>query len=132
MRTGLRALAASVAAALVLASPSQAAEAGNVLYKGMTLIDGAGAAPQPDMAIITEGERIAMVFPAQRLEIMRLRPMPVVEAKGLSAIPTPGSGGRIAEGEVADITFLRADPSKDKSALKQIAFTVRRGVRSAP
>lgn len=133
-----------------------AEEAKPVLYKGMTLIDGSGAPPRLDMAIITQGERIVLVFPAKQLEIMKLTPMDVVEAGGLSALPGPvlpaedvnagiargrtpkqavldALGGRcIRAGVVADILFLRGNPIEDREALGRVAFTVRRGIRSTP
>lgn len=124
-----------------------------MLYKGMTLIDGSGAAPRPDMALILEGERIAMVFPAKQLEIMKLARMEVIDAVGLTALPGPlaaeeaearvrsgeplkkaviaALGGRCIRGGVlADLVFLKGDPLVDAAALRRVAFTVQRGVRS--
>jgi imidazolonepropionase-like amidohydrolase len=50
--------------ALLLAAPAFAQPAENTaIYSGLTLIDGTGAAPTPNMAIVTRGERIEAVVP---------------------------------------------------------------------
>ncbi|HWA92292.1 MAG TPA: amidohydrolase family protein [Rhizomicrobium sp.] len=54
-----RASSALALAALLAAGAAQA-----TTYNHVTLIDGTGAAPKPDMAIVVEGERIAAIVPA--------------------------------------------------------------------
>lgn len=55
-----------VAAALLCAA---SAGAGNqVVYRGVTLIDGTSAAPRTNMAIVVEGERIKAVVPAAQFK----------------------------------------------------------------
>lgn len=119
----------------------------------MTLIDASGPVPRPDMAIITDGERIAMVFPAKQLEVIKLARMEVVDAAGLTVLPGVSLdaeavqaalkrgaamaealqsvlGGRcIRGGALADLIFVRGNPLKHPAALRQVAFVVRRGVR---
>jgi len=58
---------------------------GHVLYRGATLIDGTGAAARPNMAILTDGERIERVAP-----VAELTPPPntkVVDVSGLYVTP---------------------------------------------
>jgi len=62
-----------------------AAEPGRILYRGATLIDGTGAPARPNMAILTNGERIERVAPASELT-----PPPdakVVDVSGLYVTP---------------------------------------------
>jgi imidazolonepropionase-like amidohydrolase len=74
-----------LALALGLAGAAHAAEPGRVLYRGATLIDGTGGAARPNMAILTQGERIEAVRPVAEL------PAPanakVVDVSGLYVTP---------------------------------------------
>src|SRR5438270_398604 len=47
----------------VLTTTTQAAADTVIVYRGVTVIDGTGAAPKPHMAIVTRGERIEAVVP---------------------------------------------------------------------
>ena len=60
-------LALTALAAWACAGPSAAASAGAVLYRGATVIDGAGGRARPGMAILTRGERIEAVAPVAKL-----------------------------------------------------------------
>jgi imidazolonepropionase-like amidohydrolase len=52
---------------LVLAALAPAAPAGTTVFEHVTLIDGTGRAAEPDMAVVVDGERIALVTPARAL-----------------------------------------------------------------
>jgi len=72
-------------ALLIGVGAAGAAEPGRVLYRGATLIDGTGALARPDMAILTDGERIVRVAP-----VADLAPPPdakVVDVSGLYVTP---------------------------------------------
>ena len=56
-----------------------------IVYSGCTLIDGTGGPVQPDMAIITRGERIETIAPAAELQVPPRAE--VVEMKGKFALP---------------------------------------------
>jgi imidazolonepropionase-like amidohydrolase len=63
----------------------RAADAGPVLYRGATLIDGTGAPERRDMAILVRGERIEAIAPAAKLA----SPVgaKVVDVAGLYVLP---------------------------------------------
>jgi imidazolonepropionase-like amidohydrolase len=68
LRFLLLGLVACATAAGAVEPPLAPAKAGErVVYRGATLIDGTGARPRRDMAVVTDGERIVAVVPARRL-----------------------------------------------------------------
>jgi imidazolonepropionase-like amidohydrolase len=73
--------------ALFAATPVCAAETSRVtVYRGVSLIDGTGAATTPDMDIIVEGERIRAVVPHSAADEYE-RGANIVDVGGLYAIP---------------------------------------------
>jgi imidazolonepropionase-like amidohydrolase len=58
-----------------------------VVYRGATLIDGTGGPARPDMAVITNGERIEEVLPAARLTPALVGDARVVELGGRWLLP---------------------------------------------
>jgi imidazolonepropionase-like amidohydrolase len=66
-------------------APARAGE--RVVYRGATLIDGTGAAPRPNMAVITDGERIAAVLPAAALTPAQLAGARQVDLAGRYLLP---------------------------------------------
>ena len=60
---------------------------GVVVYRGATLIDGTGAAPRADMAIIVDGDRIKAIVPAGQLDAQALAGARVYDARGLYVMP---------------------------------------------
>ena len=58
-----------------------------VVYRGATLIDGTGARPRRDMAVVTTGERIEAVLPARRLRPGQLAGARVVDLAGRYLLP---------------------------------------------
>lgn len=70
----------------VVAASAAAAAANVTVYRDATVIDGTGAAPKPDMAIVTRGERIERIVPdAQAARYAKGAAQ--VAAHGLFAIP---------------------------------------------
>jgi imidazolonepropionase-like amidohydrolase len=66
-------------------APAPAGE--RVVYRGATLIDGTGARPRRDMAVVTEGERIVAVVPTRRLTPGQRAGARVVELAGRYLLP---------------------------------------------
>jgi imidazolonepropionase-like amidohydrolase len=64
-----------------------AAAGQRIVYRGVTLIDGTGAAPQANMAVITDGERIEAVLPAARLTAAMTRGARIVDLSGRYLVP---------------------------------------------
>lgn len=60
---------------------------GIVVYRGATLIDGSGAAPRGDMAIIVDGDRIQSIVPAAQFDAQPIAGAQVYDARGLFAMP---------------------------------------------
>ena len=58
-----------------------------VVYVGVTVIDGTSAAPQSDMALVVEGERILQVMPAARLDQAATAGAEIVDMKGRFVLP---------------------------------------------
>jgi imidazolonepropionase-like amidohydrolase len=56
---------------LLTAAPAQAAEPVPTIYNDITLIDGTGAAPQPDMAIVELNGRIEKIVPSTQIAALR-------------------------------------------------------------
>src|SRR5688500_7543592 len=73
------------AAADPMFAPAPAGE--RVVYRGATLIDGTGARPRRDMAVVTEGERIVAVVPTRRLTPGQRAGARVVELAGRYLLP---------------------------------------------
>jgi imidazolonepropionase-like amidohydrolase len=71
--------------ALLLGAPAMGSPQPSTVFLGATLIDGTGAPPQPNMAIVVAGERIDAIVPAARLR--RLAGMRIEDASGLFALP---------------------------------------------
>jgi imidazolonepropionase-like amidohydrolase len=67
-------------------TPAIAAEK-TTIYAGLNLIDGTGAALQPQMAIVTQGERILAVVPNADASKFKNADADVVDLHGLYAIP---------------------------------------------
>src|SRR3954451_14029341 len=68
--------------------PFAPARAGDrLIYRGGTVIDGTGGAAQPNMAVITNGERIEEVIPAARLTPALTRGARVVDLAGRYLLP---------------------------------------------
>lgn len=88
--TGICKAAAAIAIAFAClafgATEVQAAAESISIYRGATVIDGTGASPNPDMAIVTRGERIEAIVPESRAA--RFSPgAREIDAHGLFAIP---------------------------------------------
>src|SRR4051812_28512586 len=66
-------------------APARAGE--RIVYRGATLIDGTGAPPRPDMAVITDGDRIEGVLPAARLTPAMTRGAETVDLAGRWLLP---------------------------------------------
>jgi imidazolonepropionase-like amidohydrolase len=81
--SGIRFLLALLALTLSAAAPPGQ----RVVYRGATLIDGTGAAPQPDMAVIADGERIEAVLPAAGLTAAMTRGAEIVDLAGRYLLP---------------------------------------------
>lgn len=80
--------ALAVAAASQAQPPFAPAQAGQrTVYRGVTLIDGTGAAPVPGMAVITNGERIEAVLPAARLTEEMMGRAEIVDLTGRYLLP---------------------------------------------
>src|SRR5690348_4151980 len=88
--TGICRAAASAAASFTciafIASVAHAATESVTIYRGATVIDGTGAAPKLNMAIVTRGEHIEAVIP-DRAAGRYARDAAAVDARGLYAIP---------------------------------------------
>ena len=70
------------------ADAQEAAEAPDrIIFEGATVLDGTGAPPQPDMAIVVEGEEIVAVVPAGEVGAERRDGAEVVDASAWFAIP---------------------------------------------
>jgi imidazolonepropionase-like amidohydrolase len=67
MSLSVSSLTLAALAALCMAGAATAATEPQVLYRGATVIDAAGGAARPGMAILTRGERIEAVAPAGEL-----------------------------------------------------------------
>jgi imidazolonepropionase-like amidohydrolase len=73
-----------LAAAAALLLPLLASAADGLIIDHVTVIEGTGRAPQPDMAVIIQGERIAAVTPSQ---LARSEPGRRIDASGKYLIP---------------------------------------------
>ena len=82
----LRILGAALVCAAFVVTPSHAVPESVTLYRGMTMIDGTGAAPKPGMAIITRGERIEAIIPDSQVAHYADNAKEI-DAHGLYAIP---------------------------------------------
>ncbi len=58
-----------------------------IVYRGATLIDGTGAAPRRDMAVITDGPLIEAALPADRLTPAQIAGAHVVDLHGRFLLP---------------------------------------------
>ncbi len=58
-----------------------------LIYRGATVIDGSGAAPRADMAIVVDGERIAAIVPAATLDLTAWPGYQMRDMRGLYALP---------------------------------------------
>jgi len=113
--------------ALALAGPAAAdppfapAAAGErVVYRGATLIDGTGAAPRPDMAVITDGERIEAVLPAAALRPDATSGARIVELRGRFLLPG-----------LIDSHQHRATPPDREAAERQMRRDLYHGITAA-
>jgi imidazolonepropionase-like amidohydrolase len=82
--SGIRLLLALCALALSAAAPPPAQR---VVYRGATLIDGTGAPPQPDMAVVVNGARIEAVLPAGGLTARMTEGADIVDLAGRWLLP---------------------------------------------
>ncbi len=79
---------ASAAVALAGAAPFQPAENGaRTVYRHASLIDGTGAPMKPDMAVITDGERISAVVPDASLTPAQLQGAKQIDLTGDYLLP---------------------------------------------
>jgi hypothetical protein len=81
-----------IAAALFLSGAlcagfAGAAPAAKVIYRGVTLIDGSGAAPRANVDILVDGERIAAIAASGQLDPAQSAGATAVPAQGLFALP---------------------------------------------
>jgi imidazolonepropionase-like amidohydrolase len=75
-------------AALAGAAPFEPAHVGTrVVYRHAALIDGTGARLKPDMAVVTDGERIAAVVPDRALTPVQLADARQVDLTGRFLLP---------------------------------------------
>jgi imidazolonepropionase-like amidohydrolase len=81
--TGIRLFLALLALTLSAAAPPGQ----RIVYRGATVIDGTGAPPQPNMAVITDGARIEAVLPAARLTPQMTQGAEIVDLAGRYLIP---------------------------------------------
>ncbi len=56
------------------------------IYRGATLIDGTGAAPQPDMQIVVDGDRIGSIV-SDRIALPIAHNAKIIDAHGLYVLP---------------------------------------------
>lgn len=95
-----------VAAAMAVAGAAMAAEPvkppARTLYAHVNLIDGAGAAARPDMAILVEGETIKSVGPSATL----------LAAAGASVKVVDGKGGWVTPGLINTHQHLATSPNR--------------------
>ena len=110
--------------ALALAGPASAdppfappVAGERVVYRGGTLIDGTGAAPRPDMAVITDGERIEAVLPAARLTREAIRNARIVDLRGRYLLPG-----------LIDSHQHRATPPDREAAERQMRRDIHHGI----
>ncbi len=83
-----RILAIAAASLLTGAAPfAPPADKSPTVYRHATLIDGTGAPAKPDMAVITEGERIAAVLPDASLSGAQVDGAKVVDLSGKFLLP---------------------------------------------
>jgi len=68
-------------------APAEAEAPARIVFEGVTLIDGTGAGPQSDMAIVLEGEEIVAVLPADELGDEQRDSAEVVDGSAWFAIP---------------------------------------------
>ncbi|WP_085219213.1 amidohydrolase family protein [Allosphingosinicella indica] len=92
MRGAARAMLLGLALALLpaqAAPPPYAPPAADtrVIYSGATLIDGTGAPPRRDMAVVVEGETIRAVVPVRDLDANLRNGAEVVDLKGRYLLP---------------------------------------------
>src|SRR6185369_9218990 len=81
-------LALAVWSAAIAEPPFAPAHQGErVVYRGATVIDGTGGPVQPDMAVITNGERIEEVMPAARLTPAMIGTARIVDLAGRYLLP---------------------------------------------
>eukprot|EP01034_Spumella_vulgaris_P030107 gene30107-37268_t len=84
LRKPIIAAIALLCAGAVHAAAAQAAST-QTIYRGATVIDGTGAAPRAEMAIIVEGERIKAILPAAQLAASG--DAKVYDAQGMYVVP---------------------------------------------
>jgi hypothetical protein len=90
MLVGLAIWGAALAVAPAAADPTPYAPAAagtRAVYRHATLIDGTGAAPRADMAVVTNGERIEAVLPDASLTPAQLQGAHVVDLSGRWLLP---------------------------------------------
>ncbi|MEA3002992.1 MAG: hypothetical protein QOH81_1780 [Sphingomonadales bacterium] len=81
-------LLAGLAFLLAAAAPFEPAHIGTrIVYRHAALIDGTGAAPRADMAVVTDGERIAAVLPDRALRPAQLAGAEQVDLSGRYLLP---------------------------------------------
>jgi imidazolonepropionase-like amidohydrolase len=85
LRAFVRTLVAFACVVPIVSAHAAALERVTV-YRGATVIDGTGAAPKPDMAIVTRGERIQTIVP-DALAAQYAKGTTEVNARGQYALP---------------------------------------------
>ncbi|TWB46163.1 amidohydrolase family protein [Nitrospirillum pindoramense] len=73
-------------------TPASAADGGVaptavVIYRGATVIDGTGTAPQPGMDVVTRGQDIALVAPTGQVPASLAKGAVVIDVRGLYVLP---------------------------------------------
>ncbi len=83
-----RLFTAAAALLLIGAAPFEPPEPGTrTVFRHATLIDGTGKAPQADMAVVVEGERIGAVLPDRNLSQEQLKGADQVDLSGEFLLP---------------------------------------------
>lgn len=125
-----------------LAGASASATAQTVVYRGASVIDGAGALPKTGMAIVVEGDRIAAVLPDRRLSRSQLKGSRVVDLSGYYVLPglidshehlRPGALGEasLRRDLYSGVTAIR-DMANDLRDLRPLVERVRSGELPGP
>lgn len=143
----MKVLAASLAWLALCAAPASAETVPDmtVIYAGVDVIDGTGAAMKPHMAIVTKGQRILAVVANDNATKYEGNDVEVVDLHGLTAIPglinshvhlATSPNRRLAEALLrrdlyGGVTAVR-DMAGDARALADLARSARLGEIPAP
>ena len=147
MRTALRAFALLVVGtALAAAAPFEPPATGTrIIYRHVTLIDGVDSRARPDMAVITDGERISAVVPDRELPRAQLAGADQVDLRGRFLLPgfidthqhlatppdRPGAEARLRRDVYSGITATR-DMADDIRQIADLARAAQVGEIASP